>query len=94
MPRDEVTNCAFGGEDRKTLYITGRRHALQHPHDDAGPGGVAGEQVSGCVVALRLVGLSREVLVDGLGVIFRLLQQLADASRISASGSLTSDGRI
>jgi gluconolactonase len=22
VPRDEVTNCAFGGEDRKTLYIT------------------------------------------------------------------------
>lgn len=23
VPRDEVTNCAFGGDDRKTLYITG-----------------------------------------------------------------------
>ncbi len=23
VPRDEVTNCAFGGADRKTLYITG-----------------------------------------------------------------------
>jgi sugar lactone lactonase YvrE len=23
VPRDEVTNCAFGGEDGKTLYITG-----------------------------------------------------------------------
>ena len=23
VPRDEVTNCAFGGEDWKTLYITG-----------------------------------------------------------------------
>jgi gluconolactonase len=23
VPRDEVTNCAFGGEDRRTLYITG-----------------------------------------------------------------------
>jgi sugar lactone lactonase YvrE len=23
VPRDEVTNCAFGGPDRKTLYITG-----------------------------------------------------------------------
>lgn len=23
IPTDEVTNCAFGGEDRKTLYITG-----------------------------------------------------------------------
>jgi len=23
VPRDEVTNCAFGGEDLKTLYITG-----------------------------------------------------------------------
>ncbi len=23
VPRDEVTNCAFGGVDRKTLYITG-----------------------------------------------------------------------
>lgn len=23
VSRDEVTNCAFGGEDRKTLYITG-----------------------------------------------------------------------
>lgn len=23
VPKDEVTNCAFGGEDRKTLYITG-----------------------------------------------------------------------
>jgi gluconolactonase len=23
VPRDEVTNCAFGGTDRKTLYITG-----------------------------------------------------------------------
>lgn len=22
VPRDEVTNCAFGGDDRKTLYIT------------------------------------------------------------------------
>lgn len=22
VPKDEVTNCAFGGEDRKTLYIT------------------------------------------------------------------------
>jgi sugar lactone lactonase YvrE len=22
VPRDEVTNCAFGGEDRRTLYIT------------------------------------------------------------------------
>jgi len=22
IPRDEVTNCAFGGADRKTLYIT------------------------------------------------------------------------
>jgi gluconolactonase len=24
VPRDEVTNCAFGGDDLKTLYITGR----------------------------------------------------------------------
>jgi gluconolactonase len=23
VPRDEVTNCAFGGEDRRTLYVTG-----------------------------------------------------------------------
>jgi gluconolactonase len=23
VPTDDVTNCAFGGEDRKTLYITG-----------------------------------------------------------------------
>ena len=23
IPKDEVTNCAFGGEDLKTLYITG-----------------------------------------------------------------------
>jgi len=23
VPRDEVTNCAFGGEDRQTLYVTG-----------------------------------------------------------------------
>src|SRR5437764_91529 len=23
IPRDEVTNCAFGGDDLKTLYITG-----------------------------------------------------------------------
>ena len=23
VPTDEVTNCAFGGKDRKTLYITG-----------------------------------------------------------------------
>jgi len=23
VPRDEVTNCAFGGDDFKTLYITG-----------------------------------------------------------------------
>jgi gluconolactonase len=23
VPTDEVTNCAFGGEDRKTLYVTG-----------------------------------------------------------------------
>lgn len=23
IPRDEVTNCAFGGEDLKTLYVTG-----------------------------------------------------------------------
>ncbi len=23
VPRDEVTNCAFGGEDLKTLYVTG-----------------------------------------------------------------------
>ena len=23
VPTDEVTNCAFGGEDRRTLYITG-----------------------------------------------------------------------
>ncbi len=23
VPRDEVTNCAFGGEDLRTLYITG-----------------------------------------------------------------------
>ncbi len=23
VPKDEVTNCAFGGTDRKTLYITG-----------------------------------------------------------------------
>ena len=22
MPKDEVTNCAFGGEDRKTLFVT------------------------------------------------------------------------
>ena len=22
VPRDEVTNCAFGGDDLKTLYIT------------------------------------------------------------------------
>jgi gluconolactonase len=22
IPHDEVTNCAFGGSDRKTLYIT------------------------------------------------------------------------
>ena len=23
VPRDEVTNCAFGGDDLRTLYITG-----------------------------------------------------------------------
>jgi sugar lactone lactonase YvrE len=23
VPTDEVTNCAFGGDDLKTLYITG-----------------------------------------------------------------------
>jgi gluconolactonase len=23
VPRDEVTNCAFGGKDRRTLYVTG-----------------------------------------------------------------------
>ena len=23
MPTDEVTNCAFGGDDLKTLYVTG-----------------------------------------------------------------------
>ena len=23
IPTDEVTNCAFGGEDRKTLFATG-----------------------------------------------------------------------
>jgi gluconolactonase len=23
VPTDEVTNCAFGGTDNKTLYITG-----------------------------------------------------------------------
>jgi sugar lactone lactonase YvrE len=23
VPADEVTNCAFGGDDLKTLYITG-----------------------------------------------------------------------
>ena len=23
IPTDEVTNCAFGGSDKKTLYITG-----------------------------------------------------------------------
>jgi gluconolactonase len=23
VPRDEVTNCAFGGDDRRTLYVTG-----------------------------------------------------------------------
>jgi sugar lactone lactonase YvrE len=23
VPRDEVTNCAFGGDDLKRLYITG-----------------------------------------------------------------------
>jgi gluconolactonase len=23
VPKDEVTNCAFGGEDLRTLYITG-----------------------------------------------------------------------
>ncbi len=23
VPTDEVTNCAFGGDDRKTLYVTG-----------------------------------------------------------------------
>ena len=23
VPRDEVTNCAFGGDDLKKLYITG-----------------------------------------------------------------------
>jgi sugar lactone lactonase YvrE len=23
IPTDEVTNCAFGGKDRKTLFITG-----------------------------------------------------------------------
>lgn len=23
VPKDEVTNCAFGSEDHKTLYITG-----------------------------------------------------------------------
>jgi len=23
VPTDEVTNCAFGDEDRKTLYVTG-----------------------------------------------------------------------
>jgi len=22
VPKDEVTNCAFGGDDLKTLYIT------------------------------------------------------------------------
>jgi gluconolactonase len=26
VPRDEVTNCAFGGDDLKTLYITGGGH--------------------------------------------------------------------
>src|SRR5262249_49086706 len=23
VPRDEVTNCAFGGDDLRTLYVTG-----------------------------------------------------------------------
>ena len=41
VPTDEVTNCAFGGDDLQDALHHRRRHALQHPHDDAGPGAVA-----------------------------------------------------
>ena len=43
VPTDEVTNCAFGGDDLKTLYITGGGTALQHQNDDARPGNLAKE---------------------------------------------------
>ena len=34
--RDEVTNCAFGGDDLKTLYITGGGTLYSIPTTTAG----------------------------------------------------------
>ena len=46
IPVDEVTNCAFGGPDLKTLYLTTARHR----HTDAQ---LAAEPLAGAVLALE-----------------------------------------
>ena len=38
IPRDEVTNCAFGGRDLKTLFITAGRIAVERASQDARAG--------------------------------------------------------
>jgi gluconolactonase len=36
IPEDTITNCAFGGPDRKTLYITAGKTLFQLPFDTPG----------------------------------------------------------
>jgi gluconolactonase len=38
IPEDTITNCAFGGPDRKTLYVTAGKTLFQIRYDIAGTG--------------------------------------------------------
>jgi gluconolactonase len=38
IPEDIITNCAFGGPDRKTLYVTAGKTLFQIPYTSAGTG--------------------------------------------------------
>jgi gluconolactonase len=38
IPEDTITNCAFGGADRKTLYVTAGKTLFQIPYQIAGTG--------------------------------------------------------
>ena len=36
IPEDTITNCAFGGPDRKTLYVTAGKTLFRMQNDIAG----------------------------------------------------------
>ena len=50
VPTDEVTNCAFGGDDRKTLYVTGGGVLYSIRTTTRGQGAVDREEVEWRVV--------------------------------------------